>query len=216
MLLNKKSNNENESRGSNQNYREALALFIAKQFIPLGYKITKKVALDPVLESSAYKGLTLALNDKNIVYRKGKMTPDRPGAFLALWQRPSILQGDNNKPTPLTSHELDYLFIHVEGDVDVMNNNLGTNQCSAGMFIFPVSLLIEKGIVASHKNKGKTGFRVFPPWSQNRGVVGTKVFSESGKKTQRWQLPYFVNIDEDGLLEESELTRCLPMHLADI
>ncbi len=51
------------------------------------------------------------------------------------------------------------------------------------------------------------GFRVFPPWSQDRGVVGTKVFSDYGKKTQSWQLPYFLAIDEGGLIDPNELNR---------
>ena len=77
------------------------------------------------------------------------------------------------------------------------------------MFIFPVSVLIKKGIVSSLKSKGKTGFRVFPPWSQDRGMVGTKVFSESGKKTQRWQIPFFLKIDENGLIDSYELNELL-------
>jgi len=77
------------------------------------------------------------------------------------------------------------------------------------MFIFPISLLIAKGIVSSVKNKGKTGFRVFPPWSQDRGISGSKVFSESGKKTQRWQIPFFVEIDENGLIDPCELNKLL-------
>ena len=78
-----------------------------------------------------------------------------------------------------------------------------------GMFIFPVSLLIKKGIVPSTKNKGKTGFRVFPPWSDDRGVAGTKVFSELGKKTQQWQLLYFLEIDDDGLIDLCKLNNIL-------
>ncbi|WP_392339283.1 MepB family protein [Moritella marina] len=62
--------------------------------------------------------------------------------------------------------------------------------------------------MSSEQSKGKTGFRVFPPWSQDRGVTGTKVFSESGKKTQRWQFPYFVEID-DGLIDPKKLNEIL-------
>jgi hypothetical protein len=79
------------------------------------------------------------------------------------------------------------------------------NKLERGMFIFPVSLLIKKGIICGDKSKGKNGFRVFPPWSQDRGKVGTQVFSDSGKKTQRWQLPYFVSIDENGLIDPVKL-----------
>jgi len=135
------------------------------------------------------------------------VTPDRPGAFLAVWQRPSSPSINGTKPIPLRFNELDYLFVQVERHPDALNSTEPMQGSNNGMFIFPVSVLIEKGIVSSEKSKGKTGFRVFPPWSQDRGVVGTKVFSESGKKTQRWQLPYFLTIDEGGIIDPRELNR---------
>lgn len=166
-----------------------------KGFSSLGFNITAAVALDPVVENSKYEALNFSLNNRRIVYRKGNVTPDRPGAFLSVWQRPALETDNGNKPIPLKSDELDYLFIQVEDESD------------QGLFIFPVATLKEKGIVSSATKKGKTGFRVFPPWSQDRGVVGTKVFSESGKKTQRWQLPYFIGVDKDGAIDAGELKK---------
>ncbi len=182
------------------NYRDELELLLTKVFVSAGCKITKSVELDAVPESSKYEGLIFSLDDKRFVYRKGKITPDRPGAFLAVWQRPPLDQV-NNKPVPLQSDELDYLVVQVESHSTIDTNQELVNSSKSGMFVFPVSLLIDKGIVSSSTSKGKTGFRVFPPWSQDRGVIGTKVFSESGKRTQRWQLPYFFEIDEDGLTD---------------
>ena len=164
-----------------------------KYFSPEGYKITKAVELDPAPENGKYEALNFTLNDRKIVYRKGNVTTDRPGAFLSVWQRPALDNGKGNKPIPLTSNELDYLFVQVSSD------------SNHGMFIFPEAILEEKGIIASAKKKGKTGFRVFPPWTQDRGVVGTKVFSESGKKTQRWQLPYFIEIWDEGSIDAGKL-----------
>jgi len=178
-----------------KNYRDEVESLLRKYFSPLGYKITKAVELDSVPENSKYEALIFSLNERRIVYRKGNVTPDRPGAFLSVWQRPVLETDNGNKPIPLKSDELDYLFIQVEDESD------------RGLFIFPVATLKEKGIVSSATKKGKTGFRVFPPWSQDRGVVGTKVFSESGKKTQRWQLPYFIEIAEDGSIDAGELTK---------
>jgi len=126
---------------------------------------------------------------------------------LAVWQRPSSPSINGNKPIPLRFNELDYLLVQVERHPDAVNSTEVMQGTKNGMFIFSVSVLIEKGIVSSEKSKGKTGFRVFPPWSQDRGVVGTKVFSESGKKTQRWQLPYFLAIDEGGIIDPRELKR---------
>jgi hypothetical protein len=191
----------------NKNYRDELESLLIEGFVPAGYKVTKNVELDPVPESSKYEGLIFGLNHKNIVYRKGNVTSDRPGAFLAVWQRPVSGGLHDNKPIPLTSNELDYLFIQVERHVSA--NEKLEHSLKHGMFIFPASLLIEKGILCSVKNKGKTGFRVFPPWSQDRGVVGTKVFSESGKKTQKWQLPYFIPLNADGLMDPVALNKIL-------
>jgi hypothetical protein len=190
-----------------KNYRDELESLLIKGFVPAGYKVTKNVELDPVPESSKYEGLIFGLDHKNIVYRKGNVTSDRPGAFLAVWQRPVLGGLNDNKPIPLTSNELDYLFIQVERHVSA-NEEL-EHSLKHGMFVFPVSLLIEKGIASSVNNKGKTGFRVFPPWSQDRGDFGTKVFSESGKKTQKWQLPYFIPLNADGLMDPVALNKVL-------
>ncbi len=193
------------------NYKETLHSLLNSEFIPAGYTITKNIELDPVPESAKYQALNFSLNNKNIVYRKGKVTPDRPGAFLSVWQRPSSPSINKNKPIPLNSDELDFLFVHVQKQEHA--NTTSTIEAmdtpSGGVFIFPVSILIQKGIVSSTTKKGKTGFRVFPPWSQDRGVVATKVFSESGKKTQRWQLPYFVKIDENGLINPNDINGLL-------
>ena len=186
------------------NYRDEFYFLLTKAFISAGYEITKSVKLDAVPESSKYEGLVFSLDDNSIIYRKGKVTPDRPGAFLAIWKRPPLDKG--NKPIPLQSIDLDYLLIQVESHSTISTNEESVNNSKCGMFIFPVSLLIEKGIVSSSTSKGKTGFRVFPPWSQDRGVIGTKVFSDSGKKTQRWQLPYFLEIDEYGLINPLKLS----------
>jgi hypothetical protein len=187
------------------NYRSEFELVLNKSFIPAGYEITKSLERDEVPESSQYGGMVLSIDDKRIVYRKGKVTPDRPGAFLAIWKRPSSDNG--NKPIPLESNDLDFLFIQVERHSS--DNDEISRSSNHGMFIFPVSLLIEKGIVSSAKKKGKAGFRVFPPWSQDRGSIGTKVFSDSGKKTQRWQLPYFLEIDEFGSMNSTKLNNII-------
>ena len=190
----------------NKNYRDELEFLLIKELVPSGYQITQKVTLDPTPESAKYEGLNFHLNGRSIVYRKGKVTSDRPGAFLAVWQRPSE-DLNNNKPIPLTSDDLDYLFIQVESHSNIVEGL--EHRTKYGMFIFPVSLLVEKGILASVKSKGKTGFRVFPPWSEDRGGVGTQLFSESGKKTQHWQIPFFVDIDANGLINPCELKKLL-------
>lgn len=215
-----------------KSYLDDLTKLITTGFIPAGYRITQSIEVDPVPENANYSALTFGLNEHNIVFRKAKVTPDRPGAFLAIWQRPSPdhitnasnkessanIESDNTKnstkPIPLTGTQLDYLFIQVHSHpVNSASPGKSTdnpdaqlvNKLEHGIFIFPVSLLIKKGIICGDKSKGKNGFRVFPPWSQDRGNVGTQVFSDSGKKTQRWQLPYFVSIDENGVIDSDKL-----------
>jgi len=189
-----------------RNYRNECDLLLSKAFIPAGYTITKRLELDEIPESSKYEGLVFSINDQSIVFRKAKVTPDRPGAFLAVWKRPPSAK--ENKPISLQSNDLDYLFVQVEESSNITSTDKAISSPKSGMFIFPVSLLVKKGIVSTQTSKGKTGFRVFPPWSQDRGVVGTKVFSESGKKTQRWQLPYFVDI-VDGSIDSKQLNKIL-------
>jgi hypothetical protein len=191
----------------NNSYSEELIALILKSFVPAGYTITKNIALDPIPESAKYDALFFALNEHNIIYRKAKVTPDRPGAFLTVWQRPMTQEANDNKPIPLQADDLDYLFVQVASHAELFNDD--KQDVQHGMFIFPVSLLVEKGVVSSPTKKGKTGFRVFPPWSQNRGIAGTKIFSESGKKTQRWQLPYFVEIDNEGLIDSNALKQII-------
>ena len=181
------------------NYRDKLESLLIQTFISTEYKITKDIELCSIPESSKYEALNFSINNQNIVYRKGKITEDRPGAFLAVWKRPSI--SNTNKPIPLQFNELDYLFVEVEEHSNIISNEKLINNPKKGIFVFPISILLKKGIVSSETKKGKTGFRVFPPWSEDRGLVGMKVFSESGKKTQRWQLPYYIEIDEKGLLD---------------
>jgi hypothetical protein len=182
---------------------------IINGFNSAGFSITEEIRVGTVPESAEYNALTFSLNEKRVAYRKGKVTPDRPGAFLSVWQRPEITGDSNNKPIPLNANDLDYLFVKVDDYCISESAEETSNNPIEGMFIFPVSLLIQKGVVSSPAKKGKTGFRVFPPWSNDRGISGTKVFSDSGKKTQRWQLPYFLSINENGSINILDLQKIL-------
>jgi hypothetical protein len=190
-----------------RHYYNELTSILTRSFTPTGYTLTKAIELDPIPESVKYNGLIFSLNEQKIIYRRGKITTNRPGAFLAIWRRPFPACTVSNKPIPFKSNELDYLFVQVEEELTTANGKILNSKPKSGFFIFPVSLLMKHGIVISEKAKGKTGFRVFPPWSQDRGDVGTKVFSASAKKTQRWQLPYFIEINDDGLIDSNQLNK---------
>ena len=59
-----------------------------------------------------------------------------------------------------------------------------------GQFIFPKSVLCEKGIISSGEKEGKRAPRIYPPWD--------KADNSQAKRTQAWQLQYFIKFSEDS------------------
>lgn len=113
----------------------------------------------------------------------------------------------NSKPIPF-ANEFDYLLVAVSSDgLTTINNQVANIQ--KGFFLFPVELLVKKGIVTGRNHKGKTAFRVFPPWSESRALKGTGAFSNSAKVTQRWQCDYFLNQNQHGLVDIIKLNNIL-------
>lgn len=183
------------------NHLNQLHSLLLNCFAPAGFTVTEKIQTDAAPEAASYGACYFSLNQHKIIYRAGKVTGDRPGAYLTVWQRPA--SGSSNKPVPLRSEQMDFLIVRVHSP-----NDLHT-RLRAGIFIFPTAVLTTKGILPSAGKPGKTGFRVFPPWSQNRGSIATQVFSESGKKSQRWQLPYFIEFDENDALPPALIQQAL-------
>lgn len=187
------------------NSRNELTTLLQTSFASLGYKLPSADELVSHDHNAQYHGYAFTLNQKRIIYRKAKVTPDRPGAFLALWKRPADCS--NSKPIPFTN-EFDYLLVAVSSDGLTSSNNQVANSQS-GLFIFPVELLVKKGIVTGTNRKGKTAFRVFPPWSESRALSGSGVFSNAAKSTQRWQCDYFLQLDQYGLVDLIKLNKIL-------
>jgi hypothetical protein len=123
-------------------------------------------------ESSEYGACSFTLNNLNIRFRTAKITPTKIGQFVTLWKR--INQGPIQ---PFDSTDPIDLFI-----VSTREDN------HFGLFIFPKSILITKEIV-SDKKEGKRAIRVYSPWD-----ITT---SKQAKKTQKWQLDYFLEIPKD-------------------
>lgn len=134
----------------------------------------------PELESSEYGACTFILNNLNIRYRTAKITPTKTGQFVTLWKR--INQGPIQ---PFDSNDPIDLFI-----ISTRKDN------HFGLFIFPKSVLIAKEIV-SDKKEGKRAIRVYPPWD-----VTT---SKQAQKTQKWQLDYFLEINQIMDLKRAKL-----------
>ncbi|WP_417611078.1 MepB family protein [Owenweeksia hongkongensis] len=121
-------------------------------------------------ESKEYDSCRFKLNGQSIVYRSAKITPKKAGQFVTFWKR--NIEGITE---PLHENDpFDFYIINV------------ASETKRGQFIVPKSILIEKGIVATHAKDGKRGFRVYPPWDTPT--------SKQAEKTQKWQIEYFVEI----------------------
>jgi hypothetical protein len=124
----------------------------------------------PEAESTDYDAYHFDLNGKRIYYRKAKITPTKTGQFVTLWKRNAtgIIEPFD------FSDAIDFVIISVRKD-DLF-----------GQFIFPKSILLEKGIFSTATKEGKRATRVYPPWDETT--------SKQAQKTQHWQLDYFYKI----------------------
>jgi hypothetical protein len=125
-------------------------------------------------ESSEYCAHRFEINKLKVVFRQAKITPTKTGQFVTLWKRNSL----KNVIEPFEiADDFDLVIINVKKE-----NRLG-------QFVFPKSILIEKGIV-SDKKEGKRGIRVYPSWDLTQ--------NKQAQKTQKWQLDYFLEIPVNG------------------
>lgn len=129
----------------------------------------------PEPESSEYGACTFTITNLNIRFRTAKITPNKTGQFVTLWKR--INQGPIQ---PFDSTDPTDLFI-----ISTRKDN------QFGFFVFPKSVLIAKEIV-SDKKEGKRAIRIYSPWDIT--------MSKQAQKTQKWQLDYFLEIQENNSL----------------
>lgn len=135
-----------------------------------GLKVTK---LEMEKEGQAYEACSYELGPLKVRARRSKITPKKCGQFVTVWKRDK-----NGQTAPFEdSDRIDLLVI------------TSCQDSFLGQFIFPKSVLVEKGIIASSNNKGKRGFRVYPPWS--------KTTNKTAQSTQMWQKDYFIAIEND-------------------
>jgi hypothetical protein len=124
-------------------------------------------------ESVEYGACSFTLNGKVIQHRVSKITPTKTGQFVTIWKRN---KEGITEPFDI-SDDLDFIII---------TSKSGGNF---GQFIFPKSVLAEKGIISKIGKEGKRGIRVYPPWD----VVTNK----QAEKTQNWQIKYFFTIKNE-------------------
>lgn len=121
-------------------------------------------------ESQEYGACTFRLNGLKIKFRISKITPTKTGQFVTIWKRN---QEGITQPFDLTD-EIDFVIISSQNGDDF------------GQFIFPKSVLLDKGIMTGNDKEGKRGIRVYPPWDT--------VTNKQAEKTQLWQTEYFLTI----------------------
>jgi hypothetical protein len=125
-------------------------------------------------ESIEYSACSFYLEGKKIEYRASKITPTKTGQFVTIWKRN---KNGVTKPFDIFD-DLDFIVItSISGE-------------RIGQFIFPQSILAEKGIITQNNKDGKRGIRVYPIWD--------KATNKQAEKTQNWQINYFVEIKSDN------------------
>lgn len=125
----------------------------------------------PEAESAEYGACRADLHGKRLVLRVAKTTPTKTGQFVTVWKRPhpdaDIAPLDEADP-------VDAAIIAVADD----------DGARHGFFIFPRSVLLERGVMSRAGTGGKRALRVYPPWCAPE--------APQARRTQRWQGAWFV------------------------
>ena len=136
-------------------------------------------------ESMKYGACSFELDGQKIEHRISKITQTKTGQFVTIWKR-----NKNGITEPFDILDgIEYI---------VITSKSGDN---IGQFIFPTSVLADKGIISINGKDGKRGIRVYPSWDT--------VTNKQAEKTQSWQTKYFVTIRNDTSTTNIDLTRKL-------
>lgn len=121
-------------------------------------------------ECAEYSGLSLTLGSAAARFRVAKTTPTKVGHFVTLW-----LRSEAGPIRPIDTHDaVSWVLVYVaSGD-------------SRGMFVFPASKLLARGVFSDGFAGGKRAIRVYAPW--------VTVASAQAARTQKWQTPFFVSL----------------------
>lgn len=135
-------------------------------------RLTGVCFASPVTEEqqSDYEAGLVVIDGESWRIRTARVTPTKPGAFVALWHRDS---SGETSPFEADENVAGVLVFVVEAD-------------RFGVFSFDTQHLLELGVLRSLKSKGKRGFRVYPSWSSN--------LNPQASKTQRSQSRAFTEL----------------------
>ena len=151
-------------------FNKSLSYVCKKIYEPAGFVVQ---SMEEEKQNEKYGAGIFRLSATSIRFRVAKITPNKIGQFVAIWEK-----DDNNKNQPFSFDESPDFLV-----VTTFNNDE-----HFGQFIFPKTLLLEKGIVSGKHSKGKMGIRVYPDWDQPN--------NEQALNTKKWQEQYFVNFSE--------------------
>ncbi|WHY31751.1 MepB family protein [Bacillus wiedmannii] len=132
-------------------------------------------------QNAEYAGCLFNLNNKTIRFRVSKITPNKTGQFVSFWEK------DDNMQNQAFSYDAapDLLVITCIDD-----NKLG-------QFIFPKEILLKEKILKTQSQKGKMAMRIYPIWDIP--------VNNQAKKSQMWQLQYFVDLSDHNNLSLDKL-----------
>ena len=141
----------------------------------LGFEYSQAI---PQPESQEYGAASYIVNEHWVEFRSAKITPKKPGHFVAIWKR----RGKGPTEPYDESDKLDFLIISVR------------KESYFGHFVFPKPLLVENHIFSKKGEGGKRGIRVYAPWEDT--------LNKQAKKTQAWQARYFIDLSEGTNINE--------------
>ena len=130
-------------------------------------------------QNAEYGAYLFHLNAWLIRYRVAKVTPTKEGQFVTIWHRNEM---GISQPYD-ESESVDYYVISTrKGD-------------HFGQFVFPKASLVSRKVLSVNGIGGKRAIRVYPAWDNPT--------SKQAKKTQEWQLEYFMDIPVDRPIDQN-------------
>jgi hypothetical protein len=141
-------------------------------------------------ESRDYSACSFSINSSVAIGRDAKQTPKKSGQFVTIWKRI-----DSGPTQPFGASDAFDFF--------VINTRKGDHF---GQFVFPKAALIKHRIISQPSVRGKLGMRVYPPWEAAESM--------QARKTQDWQLKFFLHIPEGGEVDfqRAKLLYAEPSH----
>lgn len=136
-------------------------------------------------QNSEYGAGIFQVNGQSIRFRVAKITPTKVGQFVAFWQKDAT-----NKNQAFSEESAPDLLVI---------NTFSNDQQSFGQFVFPKHVLVKHNILKTATSKGKMAMRIYPSWDNPT--------SKQALATQKWQLPYFVEVDLDNHFTVQQLVR---------